>query len=89
MSLNVFVDLGFDAADAQSLRIRSKLMLAISQLVEREGLTQTEAAERMAVSQPRVDDVVRGRIDRFSIDALVEMLARAGRQVEIQVRPLA
>ena len=89
MSLDVFLDLGFDEAEAQSLRIRSELMLAISQLVEREGVTQTEAAERMAVSQPRVSDVVRGRIDRFSINALVEMLARAGRQVEVRVRPLA
>jgi predicted XRE-type DNA-binding protein len=83
---DVFADLGFDAAEAQSLRIRAELMAAIARFIEKDGLTQGEAAERMGVSQPRVSDVVRGRIDRFSIDALVEMLARAGWQVHVRVR---
>ena len=83
---DVFEDLGFDAAEAQSLRIRSDLMIAVTRYLEQEGLTQAEAAARMGVSQPRVSDAVRGRIDRFSIDALVEMLARVGRRVEVRVR---
>ncbi|PYO92607.1 MAG: transcriptional regulator [Gemmatimonadetes bacterium] len=72
---NVFRDLGF------SLRIRADLMLALGRLIARRRITQTQAAKLLGVSQPRVNDLVRGRLHRFSIDALVEMLARAGVKV--------
>jgi len=78
---NVFRDLGFARVEAEHLRVRAGLMLALEQLIARRGLTQAEAAKLLGVSQPRVSDLVRGRLHRFSIDALVDMLTRAGVRV--------
>ena len=64
----------------------SALMMAISEHVKANGLNQTEAAKLFAVSQPRISDLMRGKIGMFSIDTLVEMLATAGIQVDIRVR---
>ncbi|MEM1118067.1 MAG: helix-turn-helix transcriptional regulator [Bacteroidota bacterium] len=83
---NVFADLGFGPEEAANLQLRSRLAVEIARYVAAEGITQAEAAERFGVTQPRVSDLVRGRIDRFSIDALVNILARAGRSVEVTVR---
>lgn len=80
---NVFADLGFDEAEAEHLRIRSSLMIQVSKLIEERHLTQAEAAKLFGVTQPRVSNLVRGRIDLFSIDTLVDMLARAGVHVEV------
>jgi predicted XRE-type DNA-binding protein len=78
---NVFRDLGFSALEAEHLRVRAELMHALERLFTRRRLTQAQAAKLLGVSQPRISDVVRGRLHRFSIDALVEMLARAGVKV--------
>ena len=83
---NAFRDLGFPRVAAENLRIRSELMIHIGKLIEREGLTQTAAARLFGVSQPRVSDLVRGRIDLFSIDVLVNMLAKAGVRVAVTTR---
>jgi predicted XRE-type DNA-binding protein len=83
---NVFRDLGFPEIDAENLRIRSELMVKLRQVIERAGLTQTAAARRLGVTQPRVSDLVRGRIDLFSIDALVSMLSKAGIRVTVSLR---
>jgi predicted XRE-type DNA-binding protein len=56
-------------------------MLALERLIARRRLTQAQAAKLLGVSQPRVNDLVRGRLHRFSIDALVDMLTRAGVRV--------
>ena len=80
---NVFRDLGFDEAEAEHLRIRSSLMIAVRKLIEERSLTQIEAAKLFGVTQPRISNVVRGRIDLFSIDTLVDMLARAGVHVDL------
>jgi predicted XRE-type DNA-binding protein len=80
---NVFADLGFDEAEAEHLRIRSNLMIQVSKLIEDHHLTQAEAAKLFGVTQPRISNLVRGRIDLFSIDTLVDMLARAGIHVEV------
>jgi len=80
---SVFGDLGFDQGTAENLRIRADLMMAVEQFIQREGLTQAEAAERLDVTQPRISDLVRGKIDRFSIDTLVNMLSRAGVRISI------
>jgi len=80
-SANVFRDLGFGPAEAEHLRVRAALMLTLEQFIARRGLTQAQAAKLLGVSQPRVSDLVRGRLHRFSIDALVDMLARAGVRV--------
>jgi predicted XRE-type DNA-binding protein len=83
---NVFRDLGFSRVEAENLRIRSELMARLKKLIEREGLTQTAAARLFGVSQPRVSNLVRGRIDLFSIDMLVNMLAKAGVRVTVTAR---
>ncbi|MHB1299227.1 MAG: helix-turn-helix domain-containing protein [Gemmatimonadaceae bacterium] len=85
---DVFRDLGFPAEEAANLKLRSQLMIAIAKLIDHRGLTQSEAAELLGVSQPRVSDLVRGKLERFSIDTLVAMLGAAGVQVTISVRPI-
>ncbi len=83
---NVFRDLGFGTQEAENLRVRSELMIQIRKLIERQRLTQAGAAKVFGVTQPRVSDLVRGRIDLFSIDMLVKMLAQAGVQVRLVVK---
>lgn len=82
---NVFRDIGFPPAEAEHLLIRSDLMIAIRSLIEEQGLTQARAARLFGVTQPRVSDVVRGRVELFSIDSLVEMLARGGVGVSVRL----
>lgn len=84
---NVFRDLGFSPEEAANLRIRADLMVRLKKLIEARGLTQAGAAELFGVSQPRVSDLLRGKIDLFSIDTLVNMLGRAGVSVSLVVRP--
>ncbi|MCI0419152.1 MAG: XRE family transcriptional regulator [Acidobacteria bacterium] len=80
---NVFKDLGFSAEEAEYLKIRSHLMVHLRKLIETRGLAQAEAAALLGVTQPRISDLVRGKIDLFSIDTLVDMLAHAGVRVKI------
>ncbi len=84
---NVYADLGLE--DPQSMLLRARLAMAISELIKAEGWSQREAAARMQTTQPRINDAVRGRIGSMSIDRLVDMLAAAGQQVEIRVRRAA
>lgn len=65
------------------MRIRSSLMIAIRKLIESRGLTQADAAKLFGVTQPRIRDLVRGKIDLFSIDTLGDMLARGGIHVDV------
>ena len=80
---NVFRDLGFSAEEATNLKIRSDLMIRLTQLIEDRGLTQAAAAKIFGVTQPRISDLTRGKIDRFSIDTLIAMLGHAGVGVQI------
>jgi len=82
---NVFRDLGFSRQEAESLKLRAELMVQITRLIKKRKITQAEAAKWFGVTQPRISDLVRGRIDLFSIDTLVEMLARAGMRVQVHV----
>ena len=84
---NVFQDLGFAPDDAENLKLRADLMIELSKLIKARRLTQAKAAKVFGVSQPRVSDLVRGIIDRFSVDTLVAMLGHAGAHVELVVRP--
>ena len=84
---NVFRDLGFSAAESENLRIRSALMARLTRVIKERELTQGEAARCFGVTQPRVSNLVRGKIDYFSIDTLVNMLAKAGLQVSVTARP--
>jgi predicted XRE-type DNA-binding protein len=80
---NVFRDLGFSPEESAHLKIRSDLMVRLTKVIEARGLTQAQAAVLFGVSQPRISDLVRGKIDRFSIDTLIAMLGHAGVKVQI------
>ena len=82
---NVFEALESDPATAENLKIRSQLMSILSEHIRKEGLTQTQAAKLFEVSQPRVSDLIRGKIERFTIDMLITMLSRTGRKVQVKV----
>ena len=83
---NVFADLGFDKETAENLRIRADLMIELRDVIKRKALTQAQAAKLLGVSQPRISDLVRGKIALFTIDMLVNMLARAGKKVVLQTQ---
>ena len=76
-----------DPSQAANMKHRSALMMAISEHIKARGLNQTEAAKLFGVSQPRISDLMRGKIGMFSIDTLVAMLAAAGIGIDIRVRP--
>jgi predicted XRE-type DNA-binding protein len=83
---NVFGDLGFPPEEAAHLLIRSDLMITLNQVIEERGLSQVRAAKLLGVSQPRVSALRRGRLEQFSIDTLVDMLARLGVAVTIRTK---
>lgn len=80
---SVFDDLGFDATEASNLKIRAALMLAIEQELDKQKLTQAKAAKLLGVAQPRISDLKRGKIQLFTIDVLVNMLAKLGKPVSL------
>ncbi|MDP3089590.1 MAG: helix-turn-helix transcriptional regulator [Nitrospira sp.] len=88
---NVFRDLGFGREEAEHLLVRSDLMIQVQKIIAARGLKQKSAAKILGVTQPRVSDLLRGRIDLFSTDALIDILARLGAQVRltVKVRPAA
>lgn len=71
--------------EAANLQARSVLAIALTEMIKQRGLTQAEAAKRLGVTQPRVSDLMRGKLDLFSLDTLVNMLASAGLRVELRV----
>lgn len=73
--------------EAANLQARSALMIALTENIKAQGLTQAEAAQRLGVTQPRVSDLMRGKVDLFGLDTLVNMLASAGLRVSMQVVP--
>lgn len=83
---DVFIDLGFSPAESRNLRLRAQMMTALRKFIEKEGLTQADAAKRLKVSQPRVSDLTRGKISRFSLDTLVNMLSDAGLEVDFRIK---
>ena len=84
-SENVFVDCGFPPAEAENLRIRAKMMMALTRYIEERKITQSRAAKVMGVSQPRISDLVRGKIGLFTIDTLVNMVTAAGLRVDVDI----
>ena len=83
---NVFRDLGFSKEESEHLLVRADLLIQVQKVIVSRGLKQTEAARELQVTQPRVSDLLRGRIDLFSTDALIDMLARLGVGVRLVVR---
>jgi predicted XRE-type DNA-binding protein len=76
-------------AEAENMKLRSALMMALEGHIKAQGWTQAETARRLRVTQPRVSDLMRGKIDLFGIDTLVNMLTAAGLHVEIHVAKAA
>jgi len=82
---NVFVDLGFPPEEVAVLTLRAELMVMLRKLIAAKGWTQSQAAEVLGVTQSRVSDLVRGKHERFSLDMLVTLAARAGRTVRLRL----
>ena len=86
---NIFRDLGFGDAEAENLKLRSTLMQRVEKFVKQSNMTQSEAAIVLGVTQPRLNQLLKGKIQLFSLDALVNMLANAGMRVTLTVRKAA
>ena len=78
---NLFDDLGFEPGEAAVLHMRAKLMADLRDYIKANGLTQVEAAKQLGIAQSRVSDLVRGRWEKFSLEMLITLEARLGRQV--------
>jgi predicted XRE-type DNA-binding protein len=86
---NVWDAIADSPAEAANLEVRYHLMEKISAIVKQNDWTQAEAAERCGVTQPRINDLLRGRIARFSVDALVNIAAALGRKVRVTLEDAA
>jgi predicted XRE-type DNA-binding protein len=72
-------------AQAENMKLRSTLMMALKDHIARAGLSQSEAAKLLGVTQPRISDLIRGKIELFGLDTLVNMIGAAGLRVEVGV----
>jgi predicted XRE-type DNA-binding protein len=81
---NIFLDLGFDPAEAAVLQMRAKLMGDLRLYIEKNNLTQADAAQRLGIAQSRVSDLVRGKWEKFSLEMLITLEARLGRTVRVE-----
>ena len=86
---NIFEDIGFDKQEAAYLKVRALLLIEIKEYIRKKGLKQKDAAALLGINQPEVSALMHAHIFKFSIDALVNMLARVGRQVEISINEAA
>jgi predicted XRE-type DNA-binding protein len=82
---SVWDDVEDTAEGAENMKLRSKLMIALKQHLTRTGVSQSEAAKTLRVTQPRVSDLMRGKINLFDLDSLVNMATSAGLKVELTV----
>jgi predicted XRE-type DNA-binding protein len=86
---NVWDAIADTPEEAANLTLRSELMDEIESIIKEGGWTQAEAAKRCGVTQPRINDLLRGRIARFSIDALVNIASALGRKVRVSLEDAA
>lgn len=84
---NVFRDIGFPQEEAENLLLRSELMSQAREMAQR--YSQQEAAKMLGITQPRLNQLLKGKISLFSLDALVNMLAKAGLRVSMKVKKAA
>jgi predicted XRE-type DNA-binding protein len=82
---DVFADLGFEPGEAAILQMRARLMSDLREYIASAGMTQMEAADKLGIAQSRVSDLVRGKWEKFSLEMLIMLEARAGRQVELKL----
>ena len=87
-SANIFEDLGFSAQESQNLLLRSQTMVALVQWFEASGMTQVQAANSLGITQPRFNQLLKGKIGIFSLDALVNMATSAGMRIGLSIRPV-
>ena len=76
-------------AEAENMKLRSELMMALKQHIARAQMSQAQAARLFGVTQPRISDLMRGKVNLFGLDALVNMAATAGLHVEMRVQEAA
>ncbi len=88
-SENVWDAISDTPAEAENMKLRSALMMALKEHVKSVGLNQSEAAKLFGVTQPRISDLMRGKIDLFGLDTLVNMAGAAGMHVELSIRKAA
>lgn len=74
---------------AASMRARSELIIELTRLIKKRGLTQADAAKLFGLTQPRISDLVRGKIELFSLDALIDMAAIAGLSPQVKIKKAA
>ncbi|MBX9903162.1 MAG: XRE family transcriptional regulator [Burkholderiales bacterium] len=86
---NVFADLGFSPDEAENLRLRSDLMMRIEDQFRRSGATQAAAAKTLGLTTPRLNALLKGKINLFSLDALVNIAVRAGLRLDLKIRKAA
>jgi predicted XRE-type DNA-binding protein len=78
-----------DPVERERMKVLSQLMMTLDRHIKKQGWTQAEAAKQLGVTQPRISDLMRGKINLFSIDSLFELLAKAGIHMELRVRDAA
>ena len=71
------------------MKVRSAFMITLHDAIEKMGMTQAAAAKKLGITQPRLNDLLRGRINRFSLDALVDLTARVGLEIRIKFKTAA
>ena len=86
---NVFHDIGFPQEEAENLKLRSSLMMRIEDYYEKSGATQAATAKALGLTTPRFNALLKGKINLFSLDALVNIAVRAGLRIELRVRKAA
>lgn len=74
---------------AASMKARSTLMIELQEYIKTSGMTQKQAADQFGVTQPRISDLVRGKIELFSLESLVDMATAAGMKVEVRLKKAA
>ncbi len=78
-----------DKAKAENMKARADLMIAIEQTVQKWNVTQAFAAKQLGLTQPRLNDLLRGRINKFSLDALMKIAPKAGLSIELKIKKAA
>jgi predicted XRE-type DNA-binding protein len=86
---NIFIDLGFDRIEAENLKLRSELMIRVEEYYQKSRMTQAKAAKALGLTQPRFNALLKGKIQLFSLDALVNIASRAGLNVRLVIKKVA
>jgi predicted XRE-type DNA-binding protein len=86
---NVFKDIGFSPEEAVNLKLRSDLMMGIEDYFKKSGVAQATAAKTLGLTTPQFNALLKGKIELFSLDALVNIAVRAGLRIELRVKKAA